>query len=84
MHSACAGVSCNTGIRDGLLKLTNVQRMETAKMQMVRLMCGVKIREKNKSVAEELAVIVSLILVVMRRGLLLWFEHVERGMKRID
>ena len=60
------------------VKGENVQRMERADMQMVRLMCGVKLRERKRNEELRWWIGIETLREVLRRRRLRWFGHVER------
>lgn len=78
VYSACVRSVMMYGSETWAVKVENVQRMERTEMQMVRLMCGVKLRERFRN--EELRgwMGIEQLGSVIRRGRLRWFGHVER------
>ena len=59
------------------MKAEDMQRLERAERMMIRWMCGVRVSDKKAS-AELLSRHIESISVVISRGRLRWFGHVER------
>ena len=60
------------------MKVEDMQRLERTERMMIRWMCGVRLSDK-KACAELLSRLdIESVSVVVRRGRLRWFEHVER------
>ena len=60
------------------MKMEDTQRLERAEKMMLRKMCGVTLKDKKSSEELRHRLGIDSLTVVIRRGRLRWFGHVER------
>ena len=83
LYAACVRSVMLYGSETWAVKKGDVQRLETTEMRMIRWMCGASLNDRHgegRIENDQLRVRLGLegIGVVMRRGRLRWFGHVER------
>ena len=66
------------GSKTWAMKAEDMQRPERTERMMIRWMCGVRVSDKKASVELLSRLDIECVLVVVRRGRLSWFGHVER------
>ena len=78
IYRACVQSVLMYGSETWAMKAEDMQRLERTERMMVRLMCGVTLRDRKRS--EELLSRLDIegISEVVRRGRLRWYGHVER------
>ena len=60
------------------LMAEDMQRLERTERMMIRWMCGVRLRDRKASAEVLSRMDIDSVSVVVRRGRLRWFGHVER------
>ena len=60
------------------MKAEDMQRLERTERMMIRWMCGVRLSDKKASAELLSRLDIESVSVVVRRGRLRWFGHVER------
>ena len=60
------------------MKAEDMQRLERTERMMIRWMCGVRVSDKKASAELLSRLDIESVSVVVRRGRLRWFGHVER------
>ena len=60
------------------MKAEDMQRLERTERMMIRWMCGVRLSDKKASAELLSRLVIESVSVVVRRGRLRWFGHVER------
>src|SRR5260221_14224094 len=66
------------GSKTWRMRAEDEAKLERAEMRMIRMMCGVSLRDKITSMMLRERVGVEAIGVVVKRNRLRWFGHVER------
>ena len=81
VYRSCVQTVLVYGSETWPVKNEDVQRMERAERMMVRWMCGVSLKNRISSAELYGRLGVEEVAVVMRRGRLRWFGHLERKSK---
>ena len=81
VYRSCVQTVLLYGSETWPVRSEDVQRMERAERMMVRWMCGVSLKNRISSAELYGRLGVEEVAVVMRRGRLRWFGHLERKSK---
>ena len=78
VYRACVQSVMVYGSETWAMKGEDMQRLERTERMMIRWMCGVRLSDKKASAELSSRLDIDSVSVVVRRGRLRWFGHVER------
>src|SRR5208282_5831886 len=79
VYQTCVQSVMVYGSETWAMKAEDMQRLEiTERMMMIKWMCGVRLSDKKASAELLSRLDIECVAVVVRRGRLRWFGHVER------
>ena len=78
IYRACVRSTLLYGSETWAVKVEQEQRLERTDMQMVRWMCGAKLRDRIRSVDLLNRLGIEAVKIALKRGRLRWWGHVER------